>query len=388
MRIASLEFVPVSVRYTHRERSSQVNREGVSDIVVKAITDDGLVGWGESCSGADLESVHAALRAMEPFVLGRSPWESESIRAEILRRGLWSFRKPTANFAYAGIDMALWDICGKACAQPLCNLLGGRVRNSASYFYYLAWGPPEDLEAQCRDGLAKGYDVFSIKVGTDFRAELEMVRMVRETIGPKAKLRLDANGSWTVNEAVRNLVEFNQFNIDFIEQPVSPNPVTNMIEVRSRTPVALSANEGLWTGEDAYDQITQRVADVYCFSPYWVGSLLQFQRLAHVAAFERLQVCKHTHGELGIAASAAHHVLLTLPNIVDGNQQTAQMMQDDIVDTPLPIAAGPVWGVPDGAGLGIEVDEEKLSIYAEQYRRFGQFLPNDPKGGGAVRIEI
>src|SRR5579872_1878201 len=73
MRIASLEFIPVSVPYTHREVSSLVNRDGVTDVIVKATTDDGLVGWGESSSGADVGSVLEALRAMSPFVIGRSP---------------------------------------------------------------------------------------------------------------------------------------------------------------------------------------------------------------------------------------------------------------------------------------------------------------------------
>jgi L-Ala-D/L-Glu epimerase len=376
-RVISLEFTPVSVPYTHRERSSQVERDGVSDIIVKASTDDGLTGWGESCSGADIQSVLEALKAMEPFVLGRSPWESERIRADLWHRGLWNFRKGTAAFAYAGIDMALWDLCGKACGQPLYNLLGGAVRDEATYFYYLAWDDAAGLARQCQDGLNRGYTVFYLKVGKDIVAEREMVAAVRTAIGPRCRLRLDANGSWTVAEAVKNLALLARFDIDFIEQPVAPDPISNMCEVRQRGGVTVCANEGLWTAEDAYRQISNRTADVYCFSPYWVGSMLQFQRLARVAAFEGLRVCKHTHGELGISAAACHHVLMTLPNIVEGNQQTAQLMRDDLLKHPLPIASGPVWGLPPGPGLGIEVDTAKLAVYHDEFRRHRQFLPYD-----------
>jgi glucarate dehydratase len=379
MKIAKLEFLPVSIAYTHREVSSQVNRDGVSDVVVKATTDDGLVGWGEACSGADLASVEQALHAMAPFVVGRSPWSSEAIRADLWHKGIWLFRRPTASFAYAGIDMALWDICGKACNQPLYNLFGGKVRDTADYFYYLAVGSEESLVEQCRDGLARGYRVFYLKVGRDILAEYEMVRVVRQTIGPENRIRLDANGAWTVNQALRNLDLLDEFHIDFIEQPVSQDPVTNMQEVRARSRVAVSANEGMWTADDAFKQISNRTADVYCFSAYWVGSLAEFQRLSRFAAMQGLQVCKHTHGEFGIAAAAAHHILLTLPNIVDGNQQTAQMMCADVLKEPLPIATGPAWGVPEGAGLGVEVDEDKVRQYHEDYRRHGQFLPYDPK---------
>ena len=377
MRIQGLEFYPVSVPYTHRERSSQVDRDGVSDVLVKATADSGLVGWGESCTGADAGSIVETLRAMAPFVEGRDPWESERIRASLWHAGLWNFRRATASFAYAGIDMALWDLCGKSCGQPLYKLLGGRVREGASYFHYLSWGEKADLEAQCREGLEQGYRVFYLKVGKDAAAEREMVAAVRAAIGPECRLRLDANGAWTVAEAIRNLRSFAEYDIDFIEQPVAPDPIANMQEVRARCGTAVCANEGLWSSEDAYRQITNRTADVYCFSPYWVGSLLEFQRLAHVAAREGFRVCKHTHGELGIAAAACHHVLLTLPNIVEGNQQTARMMQDDVIVEPLPIASGPSWGTPDGPGLGVEVDEAKVRKYHAHFLQRGQYLPYD-----------
>jgi L-alanine-DL-glutamate epimerase-like enolase superfamily enzyme len=377
MKVAHLDFIPVSIPYTHREVSSQVHRDGVTDVIVRVVTDDGLVGWGESCSGANTESILETLKGMAPFVTGRNPWESEAIRAELWHRGIWQFRKPTASFAYAGIDMALWDICGKACGQPLYNLFGGKVRDGANYFYYLARAAREELIQQCREGMNHGFDVFYLKVGLDIEAELNMVRCVRETVGDRAKIRLDANGAWKVNEAVRNLARLDEYRIDFIEQPVAPDPVTNMQEVRARTPVAICANEGMWTVEEGYRQITRRTADVYCLSSYWVGSLSQFQRLGQVAHLEGLQVVKHTHGELGIAAAAAHHLLLTLPNIVDGNQQTAHVMQDDVLKEPLPIASAPDWGMPRGIGLCLEVDEEKVGRYHQLYRERGQFLPYD-----------
>src|SRR5260370_3416903 len=177
-------------------------------------------------------------------------------------------------------------------------------------------------------------------------AEVEMVRPLREAIGPKAKIRRDANAAWKVNEALRNLERLDEYEIDFIEQPVVQEPLSNMQEVRSRCRMAVSANEGLWTPEDALRQMLARTADVYCFSPYFTGSLAQFQRLSWMAHYQGLQICRHTHGELGIFATACHHIVLTLPNGVDGYHQTAHMMTDDIVAEPIPIACRPAWGVP------------------------------------------
>jgi L-alanine-DL-glutamate epimerase-like enolase superfamily enzyme len=194
---------------------------------------------------------------------------------------------------------------------------------------------------------------------------------------------LDANAAWRVNEALRNLARLDAFHIDFIEQPVPQDPITNMQEVRNRSRVALSANEGIWTVQDAHRQMTARTADVYCFSPYFTGSLAQFQRLSWLAHYEGLQICRHTHGELGITATACHHIVLTLPNVVEGNQQTAHMMTDDIVTETIPITYGPDWGVPAGCGIGVAIDEHKLGRYHELYLERGQFTPYDPATIGA-----
>ena len=176
MRIATVEPVPVSVPYRHREISSQVARDGVSDVLVKVTTDDGLVGWGEACCGADTASVEAALRAMTPFVVGRDPWNRDAMRRDVFTHGLWQFRAGTGNFAWAGIDMALWDLCGRACGQPIWRLLGGLQQQEATYFYYLA--------RDTREGLA----------GTGRRRPRRRLRRVlsqgrpRRRGGPRARL--------------------------------------------------------------------------------------------------------------------------------------------------------------------------------------------------------
>jgi glucarate dehydratase len=368
MRVARVETTIVSVPYLHREVSSQVARDGVTDILVRVETDDGLVGWGEACSGADAASVEVAIRAMTPFVVGRDPWNREAMQADLFQHGLWQFRAGTGNFAWAGIDMALADVCGKACGEPLYRLLGGLRRNEVSYFYYLARGDDDDLAAQCARGLEQGYETFYLKVGVEPAADLAMVAAARRALGPGPRLRLDANGSWSVPEALRLLTRMAEHDLDFVEQPVRDHPIGQLAEVRARVPMAVCAN-------DAYARIRARQADVYCFSPYWVGSISAFHRLAHVAHHEGLQVCKHTHGELGLAAAASQHVLLTLPNIVAGHQQTAHVMAGDVLAAPLPIASGPTWGVPEGPGLGVEVDPDAVADAARRYELEGQFLP-------------
>jgi L-alanine-DL-glutamate epimerase-like enolase superfamily enzyme len=306
------------------------------------------------------------------------------MRADLYRHGLWQFRPATGNFAWAGIDMALWDVCARSVGEPLYRLLGGLRRSGATYFYYLAQAPPEELAAQCADGLAAGFDVYYLKVGIDAEAELAMIAAVRDALGAGPRLRLDANGAWTLPQARRFLERAAPYGIDLVEQPVGWDPVALMAELRAHVSVPVMANEGLWTEADVLARIRARAADVLCFSPYWVGSIGSFQRLSHLAHLEGLEVCKHTHGELGIAAAACHHALLTLPGVVDGNQQTAYLMEHDVLREPLPIATGPRWGVPEGVGLCVEVDEDAVAQAAERYRRDGQFLPWQPEQLGRL----
>jgi L-alanine-DL-glutamate epimerase-like enolase superfamily enzyme len=375
LKIATVETIPVSVPYRRREVSSQVARDGVSDVLVKVTTADGLVGWGEACCGADTASVNAALRAMTPFVVERDPWNRDAMRRDVFTHGLWQFRAGTGNFAWAGIDMALWDICGRASEQPLWRLLGGRQQQEATYFYYLARDTPESLAAQIGEGLAAGFEVFYLKVGLGDADDLELVKAAREALGPAPRLRLDANGSWTIPQALRNLAAMGEYEIDFVEQPVRDHPIGQLAEFRARSGAVVCANEGLWSEADAYARIRARDADVYCFSPYWVGSLGGFHRLSWLAHYEGLQVCKHTHGELGLAAAAAHHVVLTLPNGVEGHQQTAYLLEHDILTEPIPISRGPRWGAIDGPGLGVDVDDDAVAEAAARYRRDGQYRP-------------
>ena len=375
MRIAQAEFTTVSVPYTHRENSAQVNRDGVTDVIVKLTTDDGQVGWGESCSESAGGIVLEVLNACRPMLIGRNPWNRDAIWHDCFRNALWFYRESIFNLAYPGIDIALWDLCGKAAGQPLYNLLGGLRRREVRYFYYLSYSDLDTLRLECREGVARGYTQFYRKVGVDFAHELEAMAIIREEIGPWGFIQLDGNEAWTVTEAVHHLAELDRWKVGYAEQPVPSQPIENMLELKAKTPVALAFNEGLWCVDRVTEVIRRRAADYLVFGPYWVGTIANFHRLSHQAAVEGLVVNKHTHGELGISAAANQHVLLTLPRINDGNQQTAQMMKDDVLTRPIPITGGPAWGIPTGPGLGIEVDEEKVAKYHANYLAQGQYLP-------------
>ena len=140
-----------------------------------------------------------------PFVLGRDPWQSEAIHRDVFIAGGWQFQAMTGNLAFAGVDMALWDLCGKECGQPLYRLFGGALRDEVDYFYYLRWGTPEEMAEQGRDGVERGYSVYYLKVGVDATTEAAMLEALRSTVGPQAKIRLDPNQSWSMPQARKTL---------------------------------------------------------------------------------------------------------------------------------------------------------------------------------------
>ena len=376
MKIEKLETFPVSIAYKHNEISSIINRGGVSDIIVKITADDGQVGWGECTTPGDTESVHSAARMAEPFLIGRDPWDKEAIARDYFRHGNWQFQAMTGNFAFAGIDMALWDLCGKACGQPLYKLFGGAVRDEVDYFYYLHWADADGIRQQCEDGVRRGYTVFYMKIGVDEVAEEEMLATIRQSIGPSSKIRLDVNQSWSLPQAIRLLDRWHaRYTIDFVEAPVSIDPVEQMADLKAKVATPLSANEGLWRHADAMRIIKSRCADYLCISHYWVGSLRRLHTVIHAADAEGQLICKHTHGEFGLTAAAGQHMMLAAPNACDGHQQTAQFMEDDILAERIPIADGPKWGLIDGPGLGVTVDEAKLMKYHEAYLSEGEYVP-------------
>ena len=377
MKVTALETFIVNVPYLHDEVSSRIRRSGVTAVVVKLVTDDGLVGWGESCGNiANAASIDEAVRYAAAFVVGADPWEREQIAYDFYKRGTWDRRMHSANFAFAGVDIALWDLCGKASGQPIYHLLGGARRDEVDYFYYLARGEPDDLVRQCRDAMRQGYTTYYLKTGVDARAEEAMLEAIRATVGPDARIRIDCNEAWTPNQAIRLLNDWDRrFGIDFCEAPVVHDLPEAMAEIRSRVPCAISANEGLGREVDVLRIIRSRAADVLCFGPFWVGTLRRFMTLSHLAHLEGLQVCKHTHGELGIAAAAGQHLMLAVPNAVLGNQQTESVMAGSILADPIPISTGPTWGRIEQPGLGVQVDEDRLLAASEDYRRHGQFLP-------------
>lgn len=380
LQVDSVEFIPVGVPYRIPEVSSVVYRRGVTAVLVKMQDSEGRVGWGEACVGASSEAVLGALMTMKPFVVGRGLSEWDAIRREVFHRGLWAYQPMTGSYAWCALEMAMMDLQGQAEGKPMWSLLGELQRTEVDYFYYFSRGNPRLVDEQIDEIQRSGYQVVYVKVGLDSEEETNLLRELRVKLGSEIELRIDANGAWSIEEAKRQLELWSrEFGIALCEQPVPEFPPDLMKGLRKVVSVALAANEGMGPAHLAEYLIGEEVADVYTFSPYWVSGSTEFLRLAAKVHLYGASICRHTHGELGIAATAFQHVALVTPGLGSGNQQTSSELTFDVLETSAPTASSSTWGVINKPGLGVTIDEDSVARAAKVYSESGQFLPYAPE---------
>lgn len=378
MRVTGLRATPVAVPFTQPEVWAFGERTGMVSVLLEVDTEEGLVGLGEASAYPSADIIEAVLRTVEPLVVGESAFDIERIMKRINVVGTWHHVQATSP-AIAAVEMALWDLVGKASGQPVVNLFGGRVRDEVEYFYYLSRKAPDEMAADARAGREAGFRVFYLKAcSADPREDLERVEAVHAAVGDAGRIRVDANESWTPGTAIRVLNEMARFGLELAEQPVTGRNLTEMAYLRSRLEVPLLANEASWTRWHHLEIIKQGAADVVSVDNQMDGGLANLKVGAAMLEVAGLPVLKHSLGELGVATYAGAHLLASIPNALYASQAYGSFLADDVVEgaSPLPYRNGCLT-VPDGPGLGISLDAERVGRYAEAYRR-------DP-GGYAFR---
>lgn len=380
MKITELKTTVVAVPFTGDELWAWGGRSGLTSVILEMKTDDGLTGLGEAPGYPTPEIVLAVIRSLEGLVIGENPFHIERIFKKMSVVGGWHHVRASST-GIAAIEMACWDIVGKACTQPLINLFGGPVRDRVEYMYYLIRKPAAQLAADARKAVERGFRTLYLKVGTTKPEEdVELVAAIREGAGEQALIRVDANEAWSSAAAIRIIPQMERYKLELVEQPVSARNLTEMAYVRSRIETPVLANEASWTRYDALEVIRHNAADVISLDHQMDGGLLNLKRGAGLCETAGLPVLKHTLGELGISTYAALHVMASTPNFLYANQAYASFLADDIIEGtgPLPYQNGSL-AIPQGPGIGVKLDRDKLARYAEHYQKKGTFSFDDPR---------
>jgi L-alanine-DL-glutamate epimerase-like enolase superfamily enzyme len=369
LKIARIETIPIRVPLNpdFAIRSGRGGAHTVSPfLLVKIHTDEGIVGIGEaSCtprwSGEDqVTGAHLIRTYLEPLLIGEDPTQVEQLTPK--------FRLAFAGnyFTKSAVEMALWDIAGKVANKPVYQLLGGKVREFVATKWSVSGVEPDKAAKIAQWAINEGFKSMKVKVGIDPDGDVARVRAVREAIGPQIKLGVDANGGWTAEDAVKTIERLREFNIYFAEQPISPEDVAVMADVRKRINVPVIADESVYTLQDAMTLARLGAADVFSIYVGKAGGIGPAKRITDFAQNAGLKCTVGSNLELGVGSAAMVHLAIATRGI-NAEEFPCDIIgpfyyEDDIVRKPLSILPGRA--EPNAfPGLGVELDEEKIAKY-------------------------
>ncbi|HWB84685.1 MAG TPA: enolase C-terminal domain-like protein [Bryobacteraceae bacterium] len=335
-------------------------------LLVRINTDEGVYGLGEvSCtprwSGEDqVTAAHFIRTILEPTLAGHDPREVERL----------SVRMNTAlagnPFTKAALEMACWDILGKAAGLPVYRVLGGPVRESIPTKWSISGVEPSRAAEIACWALEQGFTTMKVKVGIDAEQDVARVRAVRETIGPHIRLGIDANGAWTPAVAVAMIRRLAEFGVYFAEQPVPPGDVAWLADVRGQSPVPILADESVYSPQDALSLVGARAADAFSVYVGKAAGIGPARRIAAIAESAMLGCTIGSNLELGVGTAAMIHLAMATPGIT-ADQYPCDIIgplyyTDEILTEPLRLAGGKALLI-DRPGLGVELDEAKVKRY-------------------------
>lgn len=369
MQITHIETIPVSVPIKPHLaiHSSQGVHAASPFLLVKVHTDAGLVGLGEvSCtplwSGEDhVTAAHFMHSLMAPRLIGQDP--RDVARLARLTDGLLAGN----HFTKSALEMACWDILGKAAGLPLYRLLGGPVREAIPLKFSISGREKERAAEIATWAIAQGFRAMKVKVGTTPEADIARVRAVRAAIGPEVRLGVDANGGWTVSDAIATLRKLEEFGICFAEQPVSAADSAWMADVRRSVGVPLIADESVFHLSQALAVARAGAADVISVYVGKGGGIGGARKMAAVAEAAGIVCTVGSNLELGVAGAAMIHLALATTGI-DAEAFPCDIIgpyyyEADLLTEPLPLRNGFAFPL-DRPGLGIELDAEQVARYS------------------------
>lgn len=384
MRITGGEFFIVTLPLRRQHTWASNTRVSIGrHALVRIDTDEGVSGWGEAPAmatwggpggthyGETPETVvHLGENYLLPAITGCDPLDIAVVhdRMDAVVKG--------NPYAKAALDIACYDAAGKALGRPVWALLGGKFRDGVQLAHSLGLLPMDECLAEARTAVAEGARTIKVKTGHDAQRDVEVVRRLRETLGPDIGIRVDANeGYRTVHEAVAVTNAQQEFDIMFCEQPVAGDEA--MAKVAAGVSVPVMADESAWTALDIVRLHELGAADCYSLYVTKPGGLYRARQQADIAAQYGMYSDVGGSIEMGIGNAANLHLAAAtrnawLPSVcpvttVDGAggpTVAGVYYVDDVVSEPFGFSDGTVL-LPDGPGLGVDVDVEKIRKYAE-----------------------
>lgn len=366
------EAIPSPISIPYPEDLTRTIFGAYRTTLVRVRTDDGLEGVGECMVRLAPTATRDIVQALEEVLLGRDPFEIETIwermYGTMMNRGHW---KGFFIEAISGIDIALWDLLGKALGQPVYKLLGAmsnRLWSYASSLRFREWTETLDLAHRFRD---EGFNAMKVKIGQNPRQDVETVRRLREALGPEVTLMADANCGYDANTALWVGERIQEYDILWFEEPIAPDDLVGYHNLCQHFTMRIAAGESEFTRYGFRELVAREAVDVIQPNVSRCGGLTEARKIAALASAFHVPCAPHTGSSSAICMAAALHFAASLPNFLIYEYMQTDWSRNEpnplrrslILEDPYAEFHDGFLYVPDRPGLGVTLNEDIISRY-------------------------
>ena len=362
MKITDVEAILISIPLRIPTSMSNKTVTAREYVVTRVRTDEGITGSAYTLGGAVV--LTAVNETLKPLVMGQDPFDTERLWDKMYRTTLTVGRKGAVIRALSTIDIALWDIKGRALEKPLYKLLGAytdKVPVYSSGGYYRQGESFQEMADEMARIVERGFGSIKIKVGAlSFPEEVERIKTLRRTVGDAVEILVDANCAWNDVIYARKIMRaFEQYGIGWFEEPVLPDNFRGSAELAAAFETPIATGEQECTRWGFRDLIEHKAADILQPDAAVLGGVSEWMKVAALASAYDLPVASHYFHDIHV------HLMASVPNALIAEYFPLDldiMVFDAVVKEPLKPENGYLQ-VPQRPGLGMDLDEEKLKRY-------------------------
>ena len=354
--------------------SDELEQEDCVHTLVAVITDEGPVGLGSVFTSDDL--VRAALALLEPLYRGENALEPERVSEKLHQNTFWTGRGGSVTHAISGIDIALWDLLGKATGQPVGRLLGGRYRSRVKPYASLLMQEPGPLADHLLQIKEQGFRAFKIGWGPFGRRtsalDEAIVKAAREAVGAESLLMVDAGASdafWQhgYKWALRTAPMLAAYDVAWFEEPLKPDALDDYIQLRRRVPVPIAAGEGLTRRQSFQPWLQAGALDIVQPDVTKVGGISEERRIGWMAQENGVRFIPHGwNTAVGLAADL--QLASAFPDTDLVEYITGSAYVDEIAAGGWQLDGDGMLPIPEAPGLGLELDMDAVAKYSRGER--------------------
>ena len=368
LTITGVRAIPLTAQMQAGTRTSQGDFGAVSIVLVEVRTADGILGYGE-CLGRFGARAYAGLinEVFAPRLLGQSAFDIRRLWQQ-MRASLTGRAGGMLVEAIAGVDIALWDVVGKALGQPVHRLLGGMGRMQVDcYASSVNWASLEVMEAQARQVVAMGFKAIKIKLGQPVARAIEAATRLREVVPAEVRLSVDANWAYSLDEAVAVGHALHSLGYWFFEEPIVPEDVAGYAQLRRTVSVPLAAGESDYTVAHASELLRERLVAIIQPDVARAGGISETRDIATLAHAFHVGYAPHVGWSGAVCVAASLQLAAAMPAFVSFECMfIANPLRDALATQRVGSAQDLVDGrlaVPQGPGLGIDIDWDAVQRY-------------------------